>query len=54
MWMDDLIRALSMLDNLRYICYVDYIKDDVIYMTDGTKYLVQDLVAEYEKEYGGS
>lgn len=54
MWIDNLIRALTMLNDLRYLCYVDRIENDVIYMMNGTKYLVQDLVAEYEKEYGGS
>lgn len=54
MWIDDLIRALSMLGDLRYTCCIDHIKDNIIYMTNGTRYLVKDLVAEYEKEYGES
>lgn len=54
MWIEDLIRALQMLGDIRYIDCIDHIKDDVIYMTSGTKYLVKDLVAEYQKKYGES
>lgn len=54
MWIDDLIRALSVLGDLRYTCCVDHIKDNIIYMTNGTRYLVKDLVSEYEAENGES
>ena len=53
MWIEDLTKALWMLNgkNIQYMCCVLKIEDNIIYMTNGTKYLVYDLVAEYDQEY---
>lgn len=51
MWIDDLTKALWMLNGMSLICCVQRIEDNVIYMTSGDKYSVKELVEEYDKEY---
>lgn len=51
MWIEDLTKALWVLNGFGWICYVQRIEDNVIYMTNGNKYSVKELVEEYDKEY---
>lgn len=49
----DITKAMWQLNGLQLIDKVEYIADDVIAMTSGTTYLVSELAADYDKEYGG-
>lgn len=51
MWIEDLTKALWMLNGVSLIGCVQRIEDNVIYMTSGNKYSVKELVEEYDKEY---
>ena len=51
MWIEDLTKAFWMLNGLSLICCVQRIENNVIYMTNGDKYSVKELVEEYDKEY---
>ena len=52
MWIEDLTKALWMLNGQQLIDLVDHISNNVIVMTSGTTYSVSELVEEYNKEYG--
>ena len=48
----DVTKALWQLNGLQLIDKIEYIADDVIAMTSGATYLVSELAADYNKEYG--
>lgn len=52
MWIEDLTKALWMLNGLQLINLVQEIKDNVIVMTNGDVYSVIDLRNAYDEEYG--
>ena len=49
----DITKAMWQLNSQQLIDQVDYIAEDVIAMTSGATYLVSELAADYDKEYGG-
>lgn len=53
MWIEDLTKALWMLNGMSHFCCIQRIEDNVIYMTNGVKYSVKELAKEYDKEYRG-
>ena len=48
MWIEDIIKALWILDN-RYSCCVSKIENGVIYFTDGKTMSVKEGVEKYNK-----
>jgi len=52
MWIEDLMKAMWMLSDLRYIALIQRIENNVIYMTDGQKYFIPNLVEIYNETYG--
>jgi hypothetical protein len=53
MWIEDLTKALWMLNGstAKWSCCIAKIVDNVIIFTDGSRQTVQELVAQYDKEY---
>ena len=52
MWINDIIRALYALSDHALICCVAKIVDNTIYMTNGSKYFIPDLIEKYTEEFG--
>lgn len=50
MWIEDILKALWVLDDRYSIC-VDKIENGIIFFSDHTFKRIKDLVAEYNKEY---
>ena len=54
MWIEDLTKALWELNakDIAWTTCVEKIQDNIIYLSNGTTYTVQELVQEYNDEYG--
>jgi len=52
MWIEDLMKAMWMLSDLRYISLIQRIEGNTIYMTNGTLYSISNLVDAYDERYG--
>ena len=50
MWIDDILKALWVIDN-KYSCCISKIENGIIYFTDGTKESIKEGVEKYNKEY---
>lgn len=52
MWIEDVTKALWMLNGEQLIDLIEYISNGIIKMTSGTIYTISELVEAYNKEYG--
>lgn len=52
MWINDLVKAMKMLEDKQWNCCVAKIHDNIIRMTNGKLYYIPELVEEYNKKFG--